>query len=704
MSTIRIAHISDLHFGSQGQIACWQQLRDYLNDTLKPTLVLVTGDIVHTPKGALFHAAKEELDLLRVARPNPRDAYRVCAGNHDRHPLGNASGKLAPFINLIRGPGGSSSWFDQVFRGVAPTIQNPERLELVSDNNRWTLRIMGCDTSEKAMYTAMGFVTDRDVTDLADSGRADPNVDLVILMHHHHLLSIWELEKNRQHLKDIFQPTVMLNAGTVLEALTLGHVNIVLHGHEHFRAYAKYGTPQRQDSETVVVGAGSGTGNDSYDGCALRRASFNVLELRHNRSIFLQEFRHDGAKWNPQPSFQLLDDRAIRRTRFYRRTPPGSPPTSKVTKYVDFKSDRTVEITQSWTNWTIENGQWTLLTQNSSGVLSPVKVNFIWQNDAPQSFCSDFVPSGRPHTYRADIDVGRRAEELLAKQITARFQWLGGAVLTDGDLALLNRDTIGEFRNRGMECAALQAHSELQSISLLVRLPTSYAPDKPEHINVYHASGDEYRMDSLETNQELTVQHHAHGVFSLEVPYPRNDSQYLLAWPVVKQQGLSDGARQFRRIAADPKKALRLLEAFSKGLDGIDGVKSIALYIEKDIYGILNKTAQRVETGREVPSEISIVNDNAVHRQAWWGTLPVFVVADESNDLLFGLGERALAFVPVRQLGFQDQTAWGIVRVGIYADQSTTNDDLFNALNSRRTVEFFADSLLMMLQEARELR
>src|SRR3984893_8319869 len=136
MDTIRIAHISDLHFGAQGQREVWELLRNYLNDTVKPNLVLITGDIAHTPKKHLFNRAKSQLDLLRVQRPNPKDAYRVCPGNHDRHPLGNAPGRFAPIVNAYRGWRGVSSWFDNAFNGVTPTISNPEKLELKVGTNQ----------------------------------------------------------------------------------------------------------------------------------------------------------------------------------------------------------------------------------------------------------------------------------------------------------------------------------------------------------------------------------------------------------------------------------------------------------------------------------------------------------------------------------------------------------------------------------------
>jgi len=48
MNLVKIAHISDLHFGAQNQRDSWSVLaRQLLADNVD--LVLVTGDIVDTP-------------------------------------------------------------------------------------------------------------------------------------------------------------------------------------------------------------------------------------------------------------------------------------------------------------------------------------------------------------------------------------------------------------------------------------------------------------------------------------------------------------------------------------------------------------------------------------------------------------------------------------------------------------------------------
>ena len=79
---IVIAHISDPHFGSERASEVWRLAAEFLVNDLKPELILVTGDLVHTPAEEWYNTARDALDNLR--RP-----YFVCAGNHDRFVLGN---------------------------------------------------------------------------------------------------------------------------------------------------------------------------------------------------------------------------------------------------------------------------------------------------------------------------------------------------------------------------------------------------------------------------------------------------------------------------------------------------------------------------------------------------------------------------------------------------------------------------------------
>jgi 3',5'-cyclic AMP phosphodiesterase CpdA len=105
-----VAHLSDPHFGSDNADPVWEHVHDFLIDTLRPKLLLVTGDLVDTPNEEFYHHARRELDILKDAL---RVDYFVCAGNHDRHRLGN---RITP--EFLR----ASDWLRRATRLVQAAI------------------------------------------------------------------------------------------------------------------------------------------------------------------------------------------------------------------------------------------------------------------------------------------------------------------------------------------------------------------------------------------------------------------------------------------------------------------------------------------------------------------------------------------------------------------------------------------------------
>jgi hypothetical protein len=208
-----------------------------------------------------------------------------------------------------------------------------------------------------------------------------------------------------------------------------------------------------------------------------------------------------------------------------------------------------------------------------------------------------------------------------------------------------------------------------------------------------------------EASQELAIQHHASGVFSLEIPYPRKGYQYFVAWPISERAQLTEAAHIFFSVASNKNKARQLLAAFSTALTRSSiAERSLGLYIPEDAARTLRKIAQLTESGMEVPSHLSLADSNSLHRHAWWGTVQLAVADDEVNEPIFVRGERAAAFVPIRQFGILDDLSWGLVRVGIRTVDKASDKPLFDVLNRGETLEMFAAGVLMMLQKAVELR
>jgi UDP-2,3-diacylglucosamine pyrophosphatase LpxH len=333
---IKIAHLSDLHFGMKEQEKIWTSLSDYINNELKPHITLITGDIVDTPRKSLYTTAKEALDRLRSVGAGAH--YVLCPGNHDRHFRGNALGHLKRPLQIVTPNSWIDAWFDNAFAGLIATPGQSFAFDLDDRSGGvYNVRVLGLDSSAHARYSAQGFAEKNDLEILEATARSLSDANLVIVLTHHHLLPIAALEKTKQSAGGLFSPTIMLNAGTMLESLARSSVNLVLHGHEHHRAVARYRMPRERGAEIVIVGAGSATGADTREGCAFERASANLFELHPDRSVFLREIRWNRNRWEisaRDPEDLLLSSRAVREARFYRRSSSTSKamPTSQVLK------------------------------------------------------------------------------------------------------------------------------------------------------------------------------------------------------------------------------------------------------------------------------------------------------------------------------------------------------------------------------------
>ncbi len=709
---VRIVQLSDLHFGTKGQSEIWQSLLTCLNEEIKPDLILVTGDIVDTPSKTLYQTAHRELGLLRNVG-GIAGACQVCPGNHDRHPKGNAPGPLKGVLAALGGRSTVSAWFDQTFTGMIPTVKTPADFDLSRQSLNWHVRVIGFDSSINAEYSAQGYAGPEELAGLIRTAKAATDFDLVIVMHHHHLLPIKELEQRRQVARDLFRPTIMLNAGTVLEALSRGHINMVVHGHEHQRAIARYGTLDGQENEIVVVGAGSAIGNRTLDGCDFGRSSFNIIELNHDRSVSLREATHDGLQWRMKEPVTILDDRAIRRARFYRRSNPTAAPTSKVLTCLEFHRDRNINYSRIWTNWAVDGGEWTHKTTNSSGWPSSARVEFDWPGNEPEIFDNVrfLKDSSDYHTYHLRVhphDNGRR----LARQIAIKFQWQGGAVLTQNDFGYLDENTLGPYRRQGLEFAAVRAHNDLESLSLLVRLPPLFAPK----LNEVRVFVEEPSGATPKPSEELAraLQQHASGTFSFDLPYPRRGYRYVLAWRPVEGPRPAPRAERFRNTVRIAGNADTLLSAFAAELRTLLFFEHISfgMYIPPShesthLIKVAEIVSEHAGPQAHPPNQLSLLGPSTLHRHAWWGQIQAALADRDGTERMeqeagFLVGERALVVIPVRDYAQKGGLSWALIRLSINTGCSTSDEQLLRALDSRRQ-EGFANGLTAVLHGALQL-
>ncbi len=280
---IRIAHISDPHFGSANQQQVWQPVAVHLRAEALHFLV-VTGDTADSPKRKFFDDAHNAFEALQVP-------YLVVPGNHDRFTKGNN------ILNkLVRQLSDPSEYFDQVFQGLVAVPDSVATRPLADAAYRRTLRIVGIDSSRHADFFARGYVLPKDMLSAAKTMSGSTGSDLKIALVHHHLLAVRALEEARQgRLASLAEVTTLVNAGSVLESFSVKEVSLVLHGHEHAFNCAWYASASSNNSSTCVIGADSITGNDSLEGCSIDRAGYNLIELHEDGSVTLEARRWTGG-------------------------------------------------------------------------------------------------------------------------------------------------------------------------------------------------------------------------------------------------------------------------------------------------------------------------------------------------------------------------------------------------------------------------
>lgn len=280
---IRIAHISDPHFGSTKDHAVWETVAVHLR-ALSLNLLVITGDLADSPKRKFFDAAHTACENLQVP-------YLVIPGNHDRFTKGNRF--LPEWIGRLRGP---SEYFDQVFQGHVAVPDPITTKPLTQGVCQRTLCIVGLDSSRNADFFARGHVALPALLSAANALSRVTGSDLKIALVHHHLLAVRALEEARQNrLESLADVTTLVNAGSVLESFSVAQVSLVLHGHEHAFNCARYTSSSPNSADTWVLGADSITGNDSLKGCSIDRAGYNLITLDEDGAVTIEARRWTGG-------------------------------------------------------------------------------------------------------------------------------------------------------------------------------------------------------------------------------------------------------------------------------------------------------------------------------------------------------------------------------------------------------------------------
>lgn len=264
----RIAHLSDLHFGTADGAIVAALLRDL--EAVRPGCVAVSGDVTQRARRDEFRAAREFLDALGAP-------CLVVPGNHDLAPLyrpfDRMNAPLARFQELIE-------------PDLAPFLECGR------------VAMLGISTP-RVLLPAGGRVSRAQLDGVKACFDTLADATFKVLVAHHPFL-------NPTHGR---QRRLVRNADEALAAIDLARVDMLLAGHFHVTFVRGSHTSTALRGHTLVVQAGTALSSRTRG----EANSYNVIEVSNDaevrvdvrlwdglsfRESTVDLFRRDGGRWH----------------------------------------------------------------------------------------------------------------------------------------------------------------------------------------------------------------------------------------------------------------------------------------------------------------------------------------------------------------------------------------------------------------------
>jgi 3',5'-cyclic AMP phosphodiesterase CpdA len=331
---IRIAHLSDIHFGPRFDLATWRAVGDEVIGW-DPDLIVVSGDLVDQPSATHLLAAKCELRRLSVAA---KAELVVIPGNHDVFEWGNSvlqtrqgwyervfdSANTDAAEAALKGEIGCDPGFNDECRNRAAVLpgfwarvfgtvrkdfsrflgppQQPVRIR-VPGSTGVMLALFDSNPRTRGVDLATGLISDDQLTSLKSAvdkvqkrGKTDEAYLARIAVVHHHVLPIAFAGGRQARLEPAM---VLRNAGALLRNLADLRFDLVLHGHWHKPQCARldFGAEDADGYPITVAAAGSAAMRTEVE----NGNCFNFITVSDNGRITVKSVFY-GAGQPPDPN------------------------------------------------------------------------------------------------------------------------------------------------------------------------------------------------------------------------------------------------------------------------------------------------------------------------------------------------------------------------------------------------------------------
>ncbi len=269
MTVARIAHLSDLHFGSHDPkiVAATEVWLEQQH----PDLIIISGDLTQRAKVDQFRQASDYLTRLRAAG----FPILVVPGNHD-----------VPLYDVFRRFSAPLRRYKRyIADDLCPWFENDE------------VAVLGINTA-RSFTVKDGRINHDQIAILQDRFDAVPPAKTRILVTHHPLYAMPIGEE------DELSEAVGRHRDAI-EAVAKAGVHIALAGHFH-RTYAEAARKMVESAGSVlVVQAGTATSTRLRNN---ELQSFNWIHAHRNDAVELQVIAWDGERFQRGSHVQFLHD------------------------------------------------------------------------------------------------------------------------------------------------------------------------------------------------------------------------------------------------------------------------------------------------------------------------------------------------------------------------------------------------------------
>ncbi|MBC8639392.1 metallophosphoesterase [Caballeronia sp. EK] len=674
--SIKIVHMSDLHFGAPRQSSAWKGLVNYLR-TLSPSLILATGDIADTPTLKDLTRAKKELIELGIP-------FKVCAGNTDRHNSGRLPRKLTQgkAASGRKSPKLKKASFDEIFKQHVVVHGEPWSESFRQCDYRWKLGIISVETSRDSKKCRQGSLDSEELTALVSAGgKVEDDIDICIALQHHQLLPIAELQVKSASAKGPAEAShpMMPNAGVLLDALTEAKVDLLLHGHEHRSFAARFTTVSHKRHEVTILSAGSATGASEFEPCKATNGSFNVIDLRPDGTVWLESHTcMAGNRWerNQETVSEIFSYRDMRRIKLGRSH--TGVPTGKILKKIEFTATRDIRVREVRTPCYAKSGTFRHEVFNSTGTPTCNGITIEWEDGVVPQFLQPQYQKvkGTPHLWRFEVPLPRRASKITIDMI-----WESGCLLTADDSKLFDAQLLGPERIDGNEFVAARVEEGLEELTIILRVPEKVAPDV-DSMEIIADKYPDWRDNSERTHPtspptRLRPVEMAKGSYVFTIPFPFTSMIYGLAWTLPRVARNMQTFDEFRQVVKSFGKAL--LEAFEKGLaPEFKDFASLGLYRSEGKLWELAAHVRGFDAASPPRGTAAVSNARSVYRFCWWGRTALSLRSDSGDDSNEDLDqdEVAVIAVPIRPPGAEDIfEPPGMLRIGFRKNLKIKNEE-----------------------------